>query len=290
MSSVLSKINTATIDAEQIARIMNTKEKGACRAVLYPDAARVLLEKHNNRNRGIKKRQRDFLKQQIIDGKFCYNGEAIIVGDDGNILNGQHRLAACVESGVAIEVLMLFGIQSERFATLDQGSRRIKADVLSIEGFKNCNQLAAALKQVDNYYHGTIGKNAFAYAENAQAIELIKKYPEVEDSLNTVAGIVLTKRSLAAALHFIFSRIDQDDADEFVSVVVDGVKPGVDYSMIGESAAMLSQWLTRASVGPKRLPVHYIANIWIKAWNAGRTGSLPKMLVYREYEGAIKAV
>lgn len=290
MSKILSKINEAAIGADQIKSIMHGNERGACRAVLHPDAARVLLANHNSRNRGIKKKQRDFLKKQMMEGKFRYNGEAIIVGDDGNILNGQHRLSACVDSGVAIEVLMVFGIESERFTTIDQGARRIKADVLSIEGYKNCNLLAATLKQVDQYYSGTIGRSGHAYTENSLALDLIKKYPDVEESLDKVSGIVLTKKSLAAALHYVFSQLNQDDADEFVSVVVDGVKPGVDYTSVGEAAAMLSQWLTRASIGPKRMPAHYIANIWLKAWNAGRTGNLPRVLIYRESEGSIKAI
>ena len=50
---------------------------------------------------------------------------------------------------------------------------------------------------------------------------------------------------------------------------------------------MLRESLMKCPISSKKTPQHYIANVWIKAWNAGRTGSFPKLLAYKESEGQI---
>jgi len=287
----VQELDSVEITAEDIKEILTAKQSGVCRALLFPCAARLLLESHNGRNRGLKKHQKYFLRGQIESGKFAYNGESIVVGDDSQVMNGQHRLNACVDSGVPIEVLMVFGVPADAFVTIDQGARRNGADVLSIEGHKNCVALAGCLRQVDNYFHDAIGKshsggNA-ARNDNAKFLELLGQYPDVKESVSKMLTCKLTPPSLAAALHYLFSLQDKSQAEEFCDVILDGVKTDVQYSDIGKSAAMLREWLMRQAIGHKSTPPHYVANVWIKAWNAGRSGVFPKVLMYKDIEGQV---
>lgn len=285
-------VEAVEISSEDLAEIFSTNQAGVCRAILHPDAAQLLLTKHNARNRGVKRHQKDFLKKQVEHGRFAYNGETIVIGDDRQVMNGQHRLTACVMAGLSIEVLMVFGVPSEHFVTIDQGSRRNAADVLTIEGHKNTTCLAGCLRQIDNYFNDALGRSHSKgsmgdRADNAHAIQLAGKYPDVACSVEKMKSCRLTPPSLAAALHYLFAMVDKEDAAEFCDVILDGVKPDVNYSDIGKAAAMLREWLMRAAIGFKKTPPHYIANIWIKAWNAGRTGVFPKILVYKDLEGQI---
>jgi len=81
--------------------------------------------------------------------------------------------------------------------------------------------------------------------------------------------------------------VDEDQADEVCGVILDGVRPDVSYGNTGKAASMLREWLMKCAISSKKTPQHYIANVWIKAWNAGRTGNFPKLLVYKESEGQI---
>jgi len=269
--------------------ILTSSQSGVCRAILSPDAAAILLENHNFKNRGIKKHQKAFLQRQIKDGKFVYNGETIIVGDNGQILNGQHRLAACVAAGTAIEVLIVFGVPASAFVTVDQGARRNGADVLGIEGHKNCRCLYGTLRQIDNYFKGAIGKahasgpdGEEGRGDNSFTLELLSRYPDVLSSVSKMMTIRLLAPSVACALHYLCSQVDARQADEFCDVVLNGFVIGQEYSNVGKAAGMLREWLMRAALGNKKTPSWVTANVWIKAWNAGRHGVMPKVLVWKD--------
>ena len=282
-------IEACELTLSDIEDILTSDQRGVCRAILSPEAAKVLLENHNFKNRGLKKHQKAFLQRQIQSGKFVYNGETIIVGDNGQILNGQHRLAACVATDTAIEVLVVFGVPSAAFVTVDQGARRSGGDVLAINGHRNCNNLAATLKQIDNYFKGALGRacaNGPAGAEgrgdNSFTLELLARYPDVEASVSKMKGVRITSSAVACALHYLFRQKSPGQADEFCDVVLNGFSPDASYTDMGRAGGMLREWLTRAALGNKKTPPWVQANIWVKAWNAGRTGVMPKILCWKD--------
>lgn len=282
-------IEACELTAEDIEDILTSDQRGVCRAILSAEAAAILLKNHNFKNRGLKKHQKQFLQGQIDSGKFVYNGETIIVGDNGQILNGQHRLAACVATGKPIEVLMVFGVPAAAFVTVDQGARRGGADVLCIEGHKNCNALAGALRQIDNYYKGAIGKahasgpaGKEGRGDNSFTLELLSRYPGVEASVFKMKGIRISPPSVAIALHYLFTQVDKDAADEFCDVVMNGYQLDTTYLSAGAAGGVLREWLVRAATGSKKSLPWVIANIWIKAWNAGRDGVMPKVLSWKD--------
>jgi hypothetical protein len=282
-------IEPCELTYEDIEDIITYGQRGVCRAILSPRAAALLLKNHNFKNRGMKKHQKAFLQRQIDSGKFVYNGETIIVGDNSQILNGQHRLAACVAAGKSIEVLIVFGVPAEAFVTVDQGARRGGGDVLAIEGHKNCNQLAATLRQIDNYFKGALGKShaagpagAEGRGDNSFSLELLTRYPGAEASVSKMKGIRISTPAVAAALHYLFCQCSPEQAEEFCDVVLNGFSPDVSYTDIGRSAGMLREWLTRSALGSKKTLPWVQANIWIKAWNAGRTGVMPKILSWKD--------
>jgi hypothetical protein len=284
-------LEACMLDVEDIEDILTSDQRGVCRAVLTPAAAAVLLKNHNFKNRGIKKHQKQFLQRQMESDKFIYNGETIIVGDNFQILNGQHRLAACVASGKPIEVLIVFGVPSAAFTTLDQGARRSGSDLLTIEGHRNCTVLAACLRQIHNYYKGAIGRanapgpaGAEGRGDNSFTLELLSRYPGAQESVVKMRSICITQPSVACALHYLFSQVDSAEAEEFCDVVLNGFQHGMTYSALGQAAGMLREWLVKAATGSKskRTVPWVVANVWIKAWNAGRDGHLPKLLNWKD--------
>lgn len=291
MTTKVHELDVVEVTAEDIKEILDSRQAGVCRAILSPCAARLILERHNERNRCLKQHQERFLRAQIVEGKFTYNGESVVFGDNNQLMNGQHRLNACVHAEVPIEVLLVFGVPAKAFVTIDQGARRSGADVLSIEGNKSCTALAGCLRQIDAYFHDAIGKPHYGSTrtrnENSRFLDLLRQYPDAKQSVKKMLPCKLTPPSLAAALHCLFGMHDKAQADEFCDVVLDGVKTDVDYTAAGRAAAMLREWLMRQAISHKKQPPHYTANVWIKAWNAGRTGVFPRLLIYKETEGQV---
>jgi hypothetical protein len=81
-------------------------------------------------------------------GRWSFNGDSIRISDDGVILDGQHRLQAIVLSGIAQRYVIVDGLPSESFHTIDRGKKRTTADSLAILGEKNVGALAAALRVI----------------------------------------------------------------------------------------------------------------------------------------------
>jgi hypothetical protein len=264
------------------------------RATITSEVAMELLDSNNSRNRSVRKSQMEFLNGQLRNGKFVFNGETIVFGDDGNINNGQHRLRSCAETGVPIDVLLCFGVPVERFTTYDQSSRRTPGDVLSIEGHPNAIRLSATLRHIDNYYAGGMGKahansDRTIRGDNSYVLELLQKYPGADACVKRCAGFPrYTKATLAAALYWLFSQEDTQAAEQFFKIVEDTTQAGEAHDPVMFAAATkLRKWLTTNALGSRKSPSNVVANIWIKGWNAYRTAAIPKIYLYRDDEGQI---
>lgn len=94
------------------------------------DAARLLLGNHNNRPQ--KAGFITFLAREIREGRWAMTSSAISIAATGRILNGQHRLAAIAEAGIAVPVLVARGMDEESFLVEDRGNSRSLSDVTGL--------------------------------------------------------------------------------------------------------------------------------------------------------------
>lgn len=101
---------------------------------ITPEQASDLLTNHNPSNRRLDTRHALFLAQEMERGTFRPdNGDSIRIDTDGNILDGQHRLAAIVRAGKPVTMLVAKGVDRETFATIDTGKRRTVQDIVGID-------------------------------------------------------------------------------------------------------------------------------------------------------------
>lgn len=103
---------------------------------ITPEVAKVYLTL-NKFNRPLNKTHVMRLAKDMRDGHWELNGEPIKFDDSGNLVDGQHRLQAVIESGVAVCFLVVRGISPRSFTTLDTGKNRSNADVFNINGINN---------------------------------------------------------------------------------------------------------------------------------------------------------
>src|SRR6266568_3853923 len=86
----------------------------------------------NKNNRPVRKRHVEFLAAEILAGNWQVNGQAIVIADNEEVLDGQHRLFAIIEAGKPIQSLVVYGITPEAFRTIDTGAKRTGADALAL--------------------------------------------------------------------------------------------------------------------------------------------------------------
>ena len=101
---------------------------------ITPEQASDLLANHNPSNRRLDGKHAAFLAQEMERGTFRPdNGDSIRIDVDGNILDGQHRLAAIIKAGKPVTMLIAKDVDRETFATIDTGKRRTVHDVVHID-------------------------------------------------------------------------------------------------------------------------------------------------------------
>ena len=92
--------------------------------VITPAVAAEYLRLYNQGNRKPNKAQVAYYAKMMNEGEWELNGESIKFSGSGEtlrLLDGQHRLMACVEANVPFETLVVRDIEEKTFDTLDQG-------------------------------------------------------------------------------------------------------------------------------------------------------------------------
>jgi hypothetical protein len=234
----------------------------------------------NTKNRNLNDQHARRLRELIVAGDWWLNGETIIFGSDGTLLDGQHRLVAIAQAGVFVDVLVVRGIDEEAFRTLDGGRTRTTGEVLGIEGEKNANNVAAAVQALlsfvdagGNVYHSSShGRKATP----SLASRVLATYPQIRDSVNAMKRNTLFRNQHSYVLHLLFSLVSPRVAEDFACVLADG------HHDIGRPFVVFRESLVRTAMR-NDLRRGYAAKA-IKAFNAELSGERPKMFKFHEGE------
>jgi hypothetical protein len=116
---------------------------------ITPAQAKRWLNQRNGHNRNLRQSHVDYLANEMIGGRFKETSQGISFFKDGTLADGQHRLAACVDSGVAIKLPVARGVDKEAMCAYDMGARRSVADFLHLHhGLKDANIITASSRSI----------------------------------------------------------------------------------------------------------------------------------------------
>lgn len=249
---------------------------------ITPARAAELLQS-NTHNRTVSHTNLLKVKTALTRGEWKFNGEAIKVAADGTILDGQHRLMACVETGVTFTSLVIYGLPHESQATMDTGKSRELKDVLALRGHKKVNALAATAKAViraEQYSVKVALKPSSVYpVTTAQGVERVESDPAIKEA--ALEGVKFGKIGLpgkiASLFIYRFTQIDADDANAFFDRLLSGAGLAEDDPIFHLRETLRA---SRDNFKGERNPV-YIGALVIKAWNKYRAGETCLSLRFR---------
>ena len=253
---------------------------------ITPQQAAVYLLQNPN-NRKLKQTHINRLAQDMLDGNFVYNGESVKFDEFGKLLDGQHRLSAIVLSNKPQQMLVARDVPRSSMRTIDRGQSRTVADWLKIQGFSNYTILSGAARMLHNFEKGTIhSSNAMGKFHPTDADAVLARHPGLTESVAFVMGHrsglkrVYRSDSSAAVIHYIFSHIDPQKADQFIEQLATGV--GLDAT---SPILHLRERLTDDIVNKnkKLTPVTRLALIF-KVWRYFYKGRKMKLLRYSLHE------
>ena len=162
-----------------------------------PAMAQKWLE-GNTLNRTIKDRIVRFYADQMKRGLWQQNGSTLVFAADGTLLDGQHRLWACIEANVAFTTLVADGVSKESFVTIDTGTNRSAGDVINISGIKqNSSTVASAANHILNYRSGDIN-SAKKKVSRSDVLSFVQDNTELLEYVTLARSVKSNVRSHAA--------------------------------------------------------------------------------------------
>lgn len=231
--------------------------------------ATALLEM-NKRNRPISQSHVARIVTQIKAGKWRFNGDTIKIGENGDVLDGQHRLWAVIYAETPIETIVVRGIAEDAFATVDSIRKlRLGADILALKGYERFRkEYASALSWLFRWER----KALLTYrapsnrVENSDIEMMAERHPGLMALVERCAEVrsLISPGLLAFLMHILGPR-DRELSERLLETLADPA--GVP---VGDGYYEFRRWLIYTKEKNRvRDPIVIIA-MAIKAWNAKR--------------------
>lgn len=225
----------------------------------------------NTFNRPVNGNHVDRLARDMATGNWPMTGDTIKFAGD-RLIDGQHRLMACVRAKRPFDTLVVYGLNQEVFDVLDTGNTRGASDIFSIAGEKHCTSLPACLNIVHLYYEGkahwTSKLTMYGMATNRAYQSLLEMY-DVRDSVRWAVShkTPLVPVSIMSGCHFILSRVHPEQASSFMQQLATGT--GIRQ---GSPMQRLMSVLTENAASRNKMPRGQMLGMILNTWNAVRSG------------------
>jgi hypothetical protein len=255
--------------------------------MVTPQMAEEFLDR-NTHNRPLRAGAVEKIVRDIKAGKWERNGQTVTIDWNDAIHNGQHRLFAVVESGIAVPMILLTGLDPATVMTVDTGVARTYADYEKLRGgadgqpLKNVNNYQAALKLIDWYekrWPGVrLASGRDGTATHHELHEIAGRYPHLSDAVNYVQARNGPTRNVTnpTTMAFVYAMGMVNypaEADHWLQTI---------WSNEGEPnnpAISYRARLTAARLAGRNIDRATMLCFTIKSWNAFAQGE--RLLTYR---------
>lgn len=182
---------------------------------LTPEFAQELLD-HNKMNRVIRLDWVDYLATEMTEGRWHINGDTLVIDEEGELMDGQHRCLAVIKSGVTYPAVVIRQVAPEARLTIDDPMKRTFADDLVMNGQgPNATTREAVLRRIMvwNEYKGFAGSK-----RKVSRAELAGEYPKHREEIQRAIQLVWRHRKnvLGTSVGVFMAWLLMQNADERV--------------------------------------------------------------------------
>ncbi len=273
--------------------------------VMYvtPAEAKRWLSTNIENNRIVRESKVDLYISDMRGGRWRNTGETIKFNPDGRLIDGQHRLQALVESGVAgVTMSIAFNVPDNALEVIDTGAGRRFADTLKMQEAVNRFASAAIVRRTLQRERGNPtgikGRSAvLGVPTNAELLDRYRKDPAGFDAAAArgydFSRLRMCSATSAGIMAYWLNKIAPEEAHQFMDQVVSGADIGKKHP-----ANVLRTRLFRE----RGLETTQVMALFVRAWNfwcLGNTldriqttrkgelnnGNFPEPLTPRKYAG-----
>ena len=179
---------------------------------------------HNTLNRPLNDQHVKRIANQILEGKWKFNGDTLKFSMNKEILDGQHRLWAVIEAKIPIKTVVIYGIEADAFATIDTLRKpRSGADVLALNGATRYRQYtSAALQWLLRWQRGTIEnyQKPANRIENSDIEMMYRDNPGIERAIERVRNLRgVANPAIIGFFYYVLSNRSPELAERLVYVL-----------------------------------------------------------------------
>lgn len=245
---------------------------------ITPAIAQELLGSNIQHQRKIAGQNLAKIESDMLNDRFRLNGEPIIVGASGKLLDGQHRLCSSVNTKKGFWSVVVRGVDDECFHIINVGKGRTLADVLKIAGEVNCSNLSATICRVVEYLRDSksVGGSRHRAVSTAEAMDTLAMMPKLRDSVSATCFISsgeVIHTTRIAWLHCLTHEECPKEAKEFFAKLQTGEMLSVHSPIYLLRARMIADKQSKA-----KLRTREVLALLVKTWNAYITGQTLKQL------------
>lgn len=249
-------------------------------SVVTPADAAAFLNNNTDNYRNLRQAVVERYAADMREGNWRITGAPILFNGDGRLLDGQHRLHACILADTPFTTIIINNAPSDSELAIDTGLKRSVTDHLKRIGYADANNLAALLRLAWKYDAGTILHTEAPTAH--QLVAYLEDHPDLEEWVNvgkrlrTATGVRQTSAGLALYLTGRLGGDETQDALSFVDQTAEGV-----HLEPGSPILALRKWAHRLGSATHQPSTVYQAAIVLKAVNAWRQGLPVQQLAWK---------
>lgn len=226
-----------------------------------------------------------YLVNQLELNKWKFNGDAIRQDSNGNIIDGMHRLNACLIAKKNFQTIFVKGLPPKSIHTIDQGKNRSLAEILQIkrgDTVKYATAIASVARFCNEFYqgrYGIAGKNQSGGGntkhkalDSTDFLRWVDENPDifsfVEENMKIrERGDKLVNAKVFCGMKWMLDQIDKDKSDRFFESLSSGLNIGKDNPIHALRLKLIRQ---KTSFDPsvKRLTPKQVVYCIAKTWNA----------------------
>lgn len=257
-----------------------------------PEQAEQWLEERNHGNRALRIRQVEKLTRDMAGGNFVYNYQPIIFDDNGLLIQGQHRLTACVISGAPFVTDVVWGAVITDHTSMDAVAKRAFRDQLKRDypDVANAKAIEGMISRLWRFASGE--SRSTKTPTSAEAMAIYRNDPEGCAEAVRRAGTFLGHkrvRVVAPVLSTMFYcayQVDPDMAEVFFHRLDSGIGLTDGHAILALRDGLNNMRFDIVKAGEPVRRDRALCNhaVLILGWNMFRAGASVKRLVWNGYD------
>jgi hypothetical protein len=234
-----------------------------------PAMAKSLLG-GNDKNRNLVDQRIGAMASQMKAGLWRLNGETIIVGSSGRLLDGQHRLAAVIVANVDVTMLIARGAPDDVFDTIDVGRTRKTSDILGMAGVRHRFEVGAS---ASNLYKMMVGTPSQVAIPPSYCIEIANLFPSIDGWADRFKHGKAIRQIIGAGtiIPILAYLSDIAERPELAAILFDGLATGQNLSS-GDPVLALRNRLISLKAGKHVMNVMNCWGAMVRTVDAMETG------------------